>query len=399
MAMKRRWSQVPPRGSVVNHPTVLAEYTIAAAGRRPTLRVRDGMPIVSYTRSRVYLDREAWEMLAPDGVLLMRVTPPSAARFALALTRDELERTFGEVRDSDSWRTVCCYHFPQPPPAARAYMIRAAPSATTGPKPKSARSSAGARHVPTVVADSSPEATVEESAAFGLWAAAWYTRLGARPESFGYLDGVRAWRERWRPQRVRYLLLAESHVAEYPTDVGISVRSPGLAPDLPSPYVRLIYCLGYGESQLCSRQPERNAGTPQFWNNFGQVAFGQAPPGKGNPSLRDRLRWKVRVLEQLRARGIWLQDASPLGLYLGAAQRVDPRHYRGLLRDGYRRFVWPGVEADRPEQVWVIGRGVHTALSGLPGIEPDRMLTQPQDRDRDRHLAGLRRACANLSSR
>jgi hypothetical protein len=68
---------------------------------------------------------------------------------------------------------------------------------------------------------------------------------------------------------------------------------------LPSPYVRLIYCLGYGETEICSSPPQSNGGTRQFWNIFGQIAFGQSPPTKSATSLQQRLRWKVGVLEEL----------------------------------------------------------------------------------------------------
>jgi hypothetical protein len=71
----------------------------------------------------VYLDRDAWEMLPPDGVLLMRVEPAGGPPFVLALTADELEAVFGEVRATASWRDARCYHFPTEPPAARAFVV------------------------------------------------------------------------------------------------------------------------------------------------------------------------------------------------------------------------------------------------------------------------------------
>jgi hypothetical protein len=160
---------------------------------------------------------------------------------------------------------------------------------------------------------------------------------------------------------------------------------------LPDRYVRLIYCLGYGESSICTRAPESNSGTPQFWNIFGQVALGQSQPRKGDSSLQQRLRWKVRVLEELRQRGIWLQDASPLGVYLGRGERLDQRHHVQLLREGYQRYVLPSFAGDAPEQIWVIGKGVLRALAGLPGIDPLCVISQPQDRNRAQHLEGLER--------
>jgi hypothetical protein len=193
------------------------------------------------------------------------------------------------------------------------------------------------------------------------------------------------------------LLLAESHVAQRDGDVRSRVRTDwtGVA-DLPSQYVRLVYCLGYGEAGICSPPPQGNSGTWQFWNIFGQIARGENQPSKNSSSLSSRLRWKLAVLSYLQSGGVWLQDASPLGLYLGSGRRVDPRSQVELIRDGYQRWVWPTVEADHPEKVWVIGRGVAGALAGLPGIDPDRVITQPQDREPGRHLAGLARMREDL---
>lgn len=233
---------------------------------------------------------------------------------------------------------------------------------------------------------------------FDGWASWWYRRLGARPESAAYLAGVAAWRNAWRPERVRAVLLAESHVAQRDGDLRSQVRTDWTAiRNLPSQYVRLVYCLGYGESGICSPPPEGNGGTWQFWNIFGQIARGENQPPKRASSLSSRLHWKLAVLRELQSRGIWLQDASPLALYLGGGRRVDPRGQVQLLRDGFQRWVWPSLEADDPEKVWVIGRGVAAALAGLPGVEAARVITQPQDREPGRHLAGLARMRQDLS--
>jgi hypothetical protein len=163
-----------------------------------------------------------------------------------------------------------------------------------------------------------------------------------------------------------------------------------MLPDgLPSRYVRLVYCLGYGESEICSRAPQDNSGTWQYWDIFGQVARGEDQPRKGSHPLVVRLRRKLSVLSALRDRGIWLQDASPLGIYLGQRKRVDHALQAELMRAGYERFVWPSVANDKPKKVWVIGTGVASALAGLPGIPSERVITQPQDRVPGRHRQGL----------
>src|SRR5947209_16544177 len=124
MSGRRRWTTRPAKGRVVEHPTVVAAARIWNSNRHPRLTERSGVPIVSYCRTRVYLDRDAWEMLPANGVLLLRVDPTDGERFVLALTADELERVFGEVRSTASWRDARCYHFPTEPPAARAFVVK-----------------------------------------------------------------------------------------------------------------------------------------------------------------------------------------------------------------------------------------------------------------------------------
>jgi hypothetical protein len=240
------------------------------------------------------------------------------------------------------------------------------------------------QHEPVNLRDARPS--------FQDWAAAWYRRLGARPESPEYLEAVSSWRAAWRPSRVRVLLVAESHVAEIPTDQRMCVVStPWTARAVPDRFVRLVYCLGYGEPQICRPAGVGNRGTPQFWTLLGQIACRGNQPQKGTTSVQTRLRWKVDVLEQLASRGIWLQDACAVGLYLPGGKRIDSdqrRLYPQLLRESYERWVWPTVADDQPSQVWVIGRGVGTALAGFPGIDPAKTIPQPGF-DQARHRAAV----------
>lgn len=70
---------------------------------------------------------------------------------------------------------------------------------------------------------------------------------------------VEDYRWAWRPEHVRVLLIAESHVYTTAADAEIEVRPVPLPIDVaaisPSSFVRLVYCLGYGESQLLSSEP------------------------------------------------------------------------------------------------------------------------------------------------
>jgi hypothetical protein len=220
-----------------------------------------------------------------------------------------------------------------------------------------------------------------------------------RAESDEYLAAVAAWRAAWRPARVNVLLVGESHVAETDLDAGVRVRSPSwVKRDLPESYARLAYCLGYGEPSLCSPRPAANGGTWQLWNLLGQLGLGswaRMPRASAGPEAR--LRWKVDVLDGLAKRGIWLQDASPISLDAPGGPRLDNGPtYERLLRDGYEQFVWPSVRNDRPQQVWVIGRGVGKALAGLPGIDPEHVISQPHDSNQSRYRTGVRKMQAAI---
>lgn len=168
------------------------------------------------------------------------------------------------------------------------------------------------------------QSTRQESAAD--WAAQVAAGVGARPESSGYFAAISAWRNAWRPSRIRVLLIAESHVAEEPGDEDVEVDT-GSA-EMPRRFCRLIYCLGYGEPTLCRpRSPANNTGTRQFWSIFSSLVEGrlaQAPTG---------LKCKVQILEAMRERGIWLVDASVMAIAArGGGRLVPPRLYPHVLR-------------------------------------------------------------------
>jgi hypothetical protein len=89
----------------------------------PRLVTRLRVKLVAYARTRVYVDRDAWEMLPDDGVLLMQVRPTGGTAYSLAFTSAELEAVFGEVRNTRSWDEARCYHFPKPPSAISAFRV------------------------------------------------------------------------------------------------------------------------------------------------------------------------------------------------------------------------------------------------------------------------------------
>ncbi len=131
-------------------------------GTQPRRRALRRYAVVTYSRTRVYMDRDAWEMLEPGDVLVQRVRPTGAPHWTIALTLEELERSFGEIRESDSWDNVRCYHFPKVPQAALSYVVGQVPAGRAQPAARPARS----RPVP---APTSPPPVFPEALAGAPW--------------------------------------------------------------------------------------------------------------------------------------------------------------------------------------------------------------------------------------
>jgi hypothetical protein len=94
--------------------------------------------------------------------------------------------------------------------------------------------------------------------------------MGFPPEPFSVVSAVDEHRRHWKPRQVK-TLLAESHVY---TESGLMLNYdefPALK-NLPKNYVRLVYCLGYGEGKLVEGTISGNRGTPQFWKILSKCA-------------------------------------------------------------------------------------------------------------------------------
>ena len=107
----------------------------------------------------------------------------------------------------------------------------------------------------------------------------------------------------------------------------------------------LVYCLAYGENESLHSGNDvidkTNKGTPQFWTLLAACARGVDYVAKtaattstktkvfsspfsfasdllkgGGLPVKERLQAKLKVLEDLRSRGIWLLDASIFGWYI-----------------------------------------------------------------------------------
>ena len=87
--------------------------------------------------------------------------------------------------------------------------------------------------------------------------------LGERIEPLESIRLVETYRRYWRPEKVRVVLLAESHV--FTTDADREIALPPIEelPGYPEQYAKFVYCLGYGERDLTKNplHPRRD-GTP-----------------------------------------------------------------------------------------------------------------------------------------
>ena len=113
----------------------------------------------------------------------------------------------------------------------------------------------------------------------------------------------------WRPGRLRVLLLAESHIATGAADLAWRVAlPPGLDWPGPAPFVRHIYCAGYGEPELLEAPPGAAAearprgGTPQFWRLMAAAEGADCPAwpavARGGTEAAARLSAKAALLHR-----------------------------------------------------------------------------------------------------
>ena len=230
------------------------------------------------------------------------------------------------------------------------------------------------------------------------------------PETFAAASKVEEHRWHWRPDNPRVILVAESHVYTSEADLGVTIDPSVVAPLLvdgetlpPAEYVGLVYCLGYGETELlCNRHPQfRPGSTWQYWDLFGRLAdTGRQPRASARTTLRQRLEWKFGTLRRLKQRGVWLLDGSVHAIYLGRRQRRSFETCQALHRQWCEHYGNKVLEQAGNPVVWAVGAGVRDCLRGnLAGFQPDNFLYQPNARgvdlnlNWDRLMADLEKYC------
>lgn len=213
----------------------------------------------------------------------------------------------------------------------------------------------------------------------------------AKIDSLEVVKRVEKYRQYWRPRKANVILLAESHVYTDEEDSRMQLNKSimsNILPDYPLHFVRFVYCLGYGETELLTRKKAgwKNTGTPQYWKIF-SACIAEDENNRGfhkilkteTKSFFVRLHNKVRILQTMKSKGIWLLDASIVGLY-GSGQK-DARIFQEVLEICWNYMKDTILEAS-PKHVIVIGKGAGDILyRRLHGLSiPFTVIPQPQAR-------------------
>ena len=187
---------------------------------------------------------------------------------------------------------------------------------------------------------------------------------------------VEEYRRYWKPEKVRVVLLAESHVFTSDEDRRIVIPHIDDLPGYPTRYARFVYCLGCGERTL-TKNPHhpRGDGTPQFWKvlyacNNPITTLEDFLPVLGETPPRQRLRNKIVLLKELKEKGIWLVDASVVGLY---RKREKVLGVAAAIRESWRSYTRQVITSVNPDHVICVGKGVAEIVKkDLETLYPNR---------------------------
>ncbi len=180
-------------------------------------------------------------------------------------------------------------------------------------------------------------------------------------DSFEVAEEVSRIRQFWKPETVRVVLLAESHAHTRRKDFANSWQIPKTV--YHGRYVRFVYCLANGESRLVPSVP-RNPGTSQFWKILFSCLHQISTNNDFRPILRstptdDRISNKISVLAGLKREGIWLMDASIVGV-----NRLESLTLRKRVLQACWNYTYSALQElnPRPEYMIIIGCFVKKAL-------------------------------------
>jgi hypothetical protein len=193
--------------------------------------------------------------------------------------------------------------------------------------------------------------------------------LGSDIEQYESVELVEKYRQYWRPEKTRVILLAESHVFTRNEDRSITIPQLDRLPGYPTQYAKFVYCLGYGEKQLTgsTAHPKRD-GTPQFWKILHSCDTAVQRGADFTPVLKktvyeQRIRNKIDLLMRLREKGVWLVDASIVALY-GNGTKPGYRTLSSVIRTSWDYYTRDVIREADPEHIICVGKTVAGILIG-----------------------------------
>jgi len=228
--------------------------------------------------------------------------------------------------------------------------------------------------------------------------------LRVRVDTLEVAKEVEKHRWHWRPKDVKVVLLAESHVFTEDDDCrNLEYEDLPGTDGFPERFVRFVYCLGYGERRIAPAHVQKNRGTPQYWKIFyscldhvqGNHDFAPILAG-GTPNFTERIRNKLCVLEGMRDSGIWLVDASIVGIYKSGAER-GLVGMEDVVTASWDQYVSHVVAEANPKVLICIGKTLYDINRLLRNrIEylnlPLKIFPQPQARlPAEEHIACYQR--------
>jgi hypothetical protein len=226
-------------------------------------------------------------------------------------------------------------------------------------------------------------------------------------ESFEVVQEIVRLRSAWRPDRVRVILLAESHVWTDSDEIQNRVMQPDCSE---TGFARFVYCLGYGEPDLLSRPVKPNTGTPQYWRLFHDTIVEPTPTShlgvmkSGEKDRTQRVLNKFELLRKMREAGIWLMDASICALVREGKRLVAGEAYTSVLKACWDLHLRQVLSTCTPTAVLIIGKGVSNCIAGDvqsmlgPKVEI-KTIRQPNARQPRKDIECDRHTCFDLCRR
>ncbi len=184
-------------------------------------------------------------------------------------------------------------------------------------------------------------------------------------EPFESVKLVEKYRKFWKPQKIKTILLAESHVFTSLEEMKIELKEINELEGYPKQYSKFVYCLAYGEKILTDNNlhPKRD-GTPQFWKIFyscvNRIEDNKCfQPIQSSTSPNDRIKNKIELLKKMKDLGIWLVDTSIVALYNNGKK---PRNMPEIIAKSWESYTKKSIIDASPYNIIIIGKGVANSI-------------------------------------